>query len=177
MKLECMAGEDPDTQCEIIEDGIRCGRGVKVKDLGLCTKHYGRFNRNGSFENHRKVKRLNRLKRAEQQMLQENKSIICVCTHRYHLHIDKVKSAMHCTVDGCYCNHFAGVDMFAVQRAVNRMNKLGFAPLNKTAICLRCKQIIPCGPWHDGHVFYRLIDHLRTHQVRRSELSSYRSTG
>lgn len=179
MNLECKVGEDPERQCDVIEDGVRCNRGVKVvmKKIGVCTKHYGRYRRNGNFIDYRTINTVNRLKRVEKEMLSKHRSIICVCTHRYHLHSDKIKTAIRCTIDGCLCHDFAGADMFAVQSIVKRMDRLGFVPMNNTAICLRCKQTVNCGPWHDGHIFHRLVDHLKTHQVRRSELSSYSLSG
>jgi hypothetical protein len=177
MTVDYAIGDPNSNACIIVEEGVRCENDIKVISLGVCNMHYARYRDHGDFTSRRKQARILRQKDAEKAWANEGHSTICVCTHRYRTHVGKAKHHSPCQVQGCLCGQFGGANMFAIQRVLNRMEKLAFVPLNKTATCLRCNEVINCGPWHDPHVFFRLIDHLKTHQVRRTNLASYGSTG
>jgi hypothetical protein len=178
MSLICNFFEDPTIQCVVVEDGVQCLHGAHNKKRKLCTKHYQRMRRTGNIQLATKVQK-QYAKLEEITMIERGMSIVCFCTHGFLDHYSiKRRKPLHCKVHDCECNEFVGIDDTALLRQVaNKMARLGMEPLNNGVVCLPCKIHIPVGYWYDSFIFSRIREHLKTHQVRKYDLTAYRATG
>lgn len=179
MELICSPVETADFQCCVVEDGYRCVHGVRNFSRMYCSMHYARFQRLGTVYPIRTKLQAER-RRRDQQILDIAKnglSLTCICTHKFDGHSHRSKRSSNCLVEGCKCTKFESVNQELLNKVYSKIKKMGFVCLNDTALCLRCKEYIPIGYWHDPFVFNRIRAHLKAHAVPKSSISAYRPTG
>ena len=167
--LICNVHETGDQQCSVVEYNKQCPHGVRNRKRGYCSKHYARFQRTGT--PYLVLPSGGSLPRSERQKFKEMRekarrdqglSLMCFCAHSYSEH----GNGDGCGHRNCKCSRFDATNATTFYEVLAKMKRLGFGdPLNDLAMCIRCKNYIRIGHWHDQTCIVRIREHLRVHVV------------
>src|SRR5947208_2790682 len=142
-------------QCSVVEHGVQCNNGSRLLKARICNKHLGRLRRTGTV--YKITLEEQRRQQKELKRIQEGRSIICTCTHKFSEHKrlpknggnQRSKQTDKCMMENCKCWSFSGVNVELADKILPKLRRMGFHPINKNILCLRCNEYVDAGWWYD----------------------------
>lgn len=152
-----------------------CGQGLRNVTLGVCSMHYGRWERHGSYDRlppHKRGQSANprtaefRQRRAKSRLtlLLEgdggNNPCMCGCKRVEHDRIN-LKESGHCMVFGCPCTKYDAANKQLHNSIAAKIERLGFSNhIHEHATCNKCLERIMIGTWFNAFTIRRAANHV-----------------